>query len=109
MSRNLRSYAGAALLAAWMSIPAMMHAQTNATERSLMNRISPEPRTLVGEHQPASTRRADDQSQASRALLGTTDAIWSAGPRTGTAHSGLPTPEQALLGQAARPKTRSGN
>ena len=52
MSRNSRSYAGAALLAAWMSIPAMVHAQTSATERSLLNRISPDPRSQVGEHQP---------------------------------------------------------
>lgn len=109
MSRNSRSYAGAALLAAWMSIPAMVHAQTSAAERSLMNRVGPEPRSQVGEHQPASTRGTADQSQASRALLGTVGAIRFAGSETGLADSGLRTPEQALLGQPARPKTRKEN
>ena len=109
MSRNSRGYAGAALLAAWMSIPAMAHAQASAAERSLMNRVGPESRTLVGEYQPASTRGTDDQSQASRALLGTVGAIRLAGPETRTAESGFPTPEQALLGQTVRPKTRKGN
>jgi hypothetical protein len=109
MSRNPRSYAGAALLAALMSIPAMAHAQTSAAERSLMNRISPEPRSQVGEHQPASTRGTGDQSQASRALLGTVGAIRFARSETGVADSGFPTQEQALLGQPARPKPRKEN
>lgn len=109
MSRNSRSYAGAALLAACMSLPAMAHAQTSAAERSLMNRVGPDPRSLVGEHQPASTRGTDDQSQASRALLGTVGPIRFAGPETGTADSGFPTPEQALLGRTVRPKTHKGN
>ncbi len=109
MSMNSRSYAGAALLAAWMSIPAMVHAQTSATERSLMNRISPELRSQVGEHQPAATRGTGDQSQASRALLGTAGTIRFAVSETGAADSGFPTPEQALLGQPARPRTRKEN
>lgn len=109
MLKNSRSYAGAALLAACMSIPAMAHAQASAAERSLMNRVGPEPRAPVGEHQPASTRGTDDRSQAPRALLGTVGAIRFAGPETGAADSGFPTPEQALLGQTVRPKTRKGN
>lgn len=109
MSRNSRSYAGTALLAACMSIPAMAHAQTSAMERSLMNRVGPEAPSLVGVHQPASTRGTDGQSQASRALLGAVGAIQFAGPETVTADPGFPTSEQALLGQMVRPKTRKGN
>lgn len=110
MSTNSRSYAGAALLAAWMSIPAMVHAQTSATERSLMNRTSPVPPGQVGDYyQPASPRGTGDESQASRALLGTVGAIRFAGSDTGAAGSGFPTPEQALLGQPARPATRKEN
>jgi hypothetical protein len=109
MSRNSRSYAGAALLAAWMSIPAMAQAQTSAAERGLMNRVGPNLRSQVGEHQPASTRGTGDQSQASRALLGTVGPIRFAVSETGTAVSGFPAPEQALLGQPARPKPRKEN
>ena len=107
MSRNSRSYTGTALLVAWVSIPAMMHAQTSATERSLLNRISPELRSQVGEQQP--TLGPGNQSQASRALLGTVGAIRFAGSETGSADSALLTVEQALLGQPARPKTRKEN
>jgi hypothetical protein len=92
-----------------MSIPAMVHAQTSATERSLMNRTSPVPPGQIGEHQPASTHGTGDESQASRALLGTVGAIQFAGSETVVAGSGFPTPEQALLGQPARPATRKEN
>lgn len=107
MSKNSRSYAGAALLAACMSIPAMAQAQTSAGDRSLMNRVGLESRSQVGERHPASIRGTGDQSQASRALQGTVGAIRFAGLETEAADSGLPTPEQALLGQPARPKTRN--
>ena len=75
MSRNSRSFTGTALLAALMSIPAMAHAQTSSAEKSLMNRVSPDPQSQIGEHQPVSTRGAGDQSLASRALQGTVGAI----------------------------------
>ena len=104
MSRNSRSYAGAALLAAWMSIPVMAHAQTSAAERSLMNQVRLEPRSQVGEHQQASPEGRSDQSQASRALLGTVGAIPFAGSEMEATGPGFPTPEQMLLGQPARPK-----
>ena len=39
MSRNSRSYARAALVTAWLSIPAAAYAQTSGAERSLMNRV----------------------------------------------------------------------
>jgi len=105
MSRNSRRYAGAALVAAWISIPAAAHAQTSAVERSLMNRIGPEARAPVGEYRPAWTRGAGDQSQGSRALLGTVGAIRLARAEPGAAGSGSPTPVEALLGQPARLKT----
>ena len=82
MSRNSRSYAVTALLAACMSILATAHAQTSAMERSLLNRVGPEAPSLVGVHQPASTRGTHGQSQASRALLGAVGAIQFAGPET---------------------------
>ena len=106
MSSNSRRHAGAALFAAWISIPAVAHAQTSAVERSLMNRIGPEARAPVGEYRPASTRGAGDQSQGSRALLGTVAAIRLAEAEPGAADSGFPTPSEALLGQPSRPKTQ---
>lgn len=104
-----RGYAVAALLAASMSIPAMVHAQTSAAERSLMNRVGLEPRSGLGEPQPASTLGTGGPSQASRALLGTVGTIRLAGLEAGAAESGVPAPEQALLGRFARPKPRSQN
>lgn len=109
MRNKSRSFAGAALLAAWMSIPASAYAQTSAGERSLMNRISPEFPSQAGERRPASASETGDYSQASRALLGSVDAIRFARSDTGAADPGFPTPEQALLGQPARRKTRHEN
>lgn len=107
MSRNSRTYTGAALLVAWMSIPAIMHAQTGAAERSLMNRVGLELRSQAREQGPAATRGPGDQSQAPRALLGTVGTIRFAGWETGAADSGFQTPEQALLGRPGRAKTRN--
>lgn len=109
MSLNSRSYAGAALLAASMSIPAMAHAQVGVAERSLMNRVGLEPRSQTSVHQPGSAPGSGYESQASRALQGTVVAIRFAGSETAMADSGVPTAEQALLGQAPRPKTRKEN
>jgi hypothetical protein len=109
MSRSSRSFAGAALLAAWMSIPAMAQAQSSAAEQSLMNRVGPGLHYQAGEHQPASTRGTGDQSQAARALLGTVSPISLAGSETGAADSRFPVPEHALLGQPPRPRTRKEN
>jgi hypothetical protein len=109
MSRHSRSFTSTALLAALVSIPAMVHAQTSVAEKSLMNRVSPDLPRQVGEHYPISTRESGDQSLASRALLGTVGAIQLTEWDIGVAHSGDPTPEQALLGQPARSKTRDEN
>jgi hypothetical protein len=87
-----------------MSIPVMAHAQTSAAERSLMNQVRLEPRSQVGEHQQASRGGRSDQSQASRALLGTVGASPFAGSEMEATGSGFPTPEQLLLGQPVRPK-----
>ena len=104
-----RSYAGAALLAACMAIPAMAQAQAGMADRILMNRVGPELQGQAGAHQSGATRKTDDQSQASRALLGTVDAIRLAVSEPGAAESRFPTAEQALLGQPARPKGRKEN
>lgn len=108
MLKNPRSYAGAALLAVSVLIPAIAHAQTSAAERSLMNRVGYEFGIQVGERQSASTRGPGHQSQASRALLGTVGTSPFAGLEP-AAISGFPTPEQALLGRLARPKTHDEN
>jgi hypothetical protein len=108
MSRNSRSYAGAALLAAWISIPAVAQAQASTAERSLMNHVGWDPRSHTGEHQPASSLGTGEQSPGSRALRNTVGAIRFIGSETGAADSGSPTPEQALLGQSRR-NTRKKN
>jgi hypothetical protein len=109
MSRISRGCAGAMLLAACMAIPAMAQAQASMADRILMNRIGPEFRGQVGANQPGATRKTDDHSQASRALLGTVDAIRLTASEPGAAESRFPTAEQALLGQSARPKDRKEN
>lgn len=107
MLRNSRSYAGAALLAMLMSIPAMAQAQTSTAERGLMNWVGLELRSQLGGH-PAATGDTGDQLQGSRALLGAVTPIWFVASETGT-EPGFSTPEQALLGQPARPRTRKEN
>jgi hypothetical protein len=109
MSRNSRKYAGAALLAALMSIPVVAQAQTSAAERSLMNQVDTKSPSQVGEHDRASTLETGDQSQASRALLGTVAATRFAGAEARAADSGFPTPELVLLGHSIRPKAGKEN
>lgn len=109
MSRNSRSYARAALVAAWLTIPAAAHAQTSGAERSLMNRVGVELRAQVVTHQPGSTRRTTGDSEGSRALLGTVGASRFDGLETGETGPGYPTREEALLGHRARPKARNEN
>lgn len=106
MSRISRSYAGAALLVACMAIPAMAQAQTSSADRALMNRVGPELRGQVGAQHPGATRKVGDQSLASRALLGTVDAMRLDVSDSGAGAWRFPTAEQALLGQPARAKIR---
>jgi hypothetical protein len=104
MLSKSRNHAGAALLAAWISIPAMVEAQATAAEQGLMNRVGPELPRPLGEHPASAARAGDDHGLASRALLGTGGAIRFGGGERVVADLGSPSPEQALRGQAARPK-----
>jgi hypothetical protein len=101
MSSKSRSYTGAALLAACMSIPSLVQAQTSTAEQGLMNRVGPGFRSQINEHQLAAIRPSGDQAQASRALLGTIDPVRV----TVSDDYSLFTSEQALLGQPASVKT----
>ena len=109
MSRNSRSYAGAALLTAWLAIPATAQAQTSAAERSLMNQVGPALRGQIGVQQLIATGGAGEQMQASQALQGTVGAIRLPVSETGAADAAFPTAEQALLGQVTRARTRKEN
>jgi hypothetical protein len=108
MSRTSRSYAGAALVVAWMAIPVLAQAQTGAAERGLMNLIVPDLTSQVSEHEPGATPETGEPSQASRALLGAVSPIgFAASEKAGVADVGFPTPGQALLGQISlRPGSR---
>jgi lactam utilization protein B len=106
MSRNSRSYTGAALVVAWMAIPAVVHAQRTVAERSLMNQAGSELRSEIGAQQPVETDGVGDHSQGSRALLGTVDAIRLDVSEPGVTDYGFPTAEQALLGRSAAANLR---
>ena len=108
MSNRSRSCAGAAFLTVLISIPAMAQAQASVAERSLMNRrAGTELATRMGETwTSAESPRTVDQEQASRALLGTVGAVVLTPRAEGVAGGRFPTPEEALLGEIARPKSR---
>lgn len=109
MSRNSRRFAGAALFAAWMSIPAVAQAQAGTAERSLMNRVAPELRSQVGKYQSGVARGIRDQALAARALMGTTGELRYVMSNTGSADAGFPSAELALTGRPASSKIRMGN
>jgi hypothetical protein len=107
MSRTSRSYAGAALVVAWMAIPALVQAQTGVAERGLMNLIVPDLTSQVSEQEPAATPETGEPSQASRALLGAVGPVgFAASEKAEVADVGFPTAGQALLGRPTRPQTR---